>query len=43
MTSLEGLDDEFKKGVSFIIYEGEKNGKPSKIVDLSDKFKIIER
>ncbi len=43
MTSLENLDDDFKKSVAFIIYEGEKRGKPSKLVDVSDKFKIIER
>ncbi len=43
MTSLDNLDDEIMKKVAFIIYEGEKNGKPSKLVDVSDKFKIIER
>jgi tRNA threonylcarbamoyl adenosine modification protein (Sua5/YciO/YrdC/YwlC family) len=43
MTSLENLDDDFKKSVSFVIYEGERSGRPSKIVDVSDKFKIIER
>ena len=43
MTSLDDLDDDIKKGVDFIIYEGEKTGKPSKLVDLSDSFKIIER
>ncbi len=43
MTSLESLDDDIKIGVDFIIYEGEKNGKPSKLIDLSDSFKIIER
>jgi tRNA threonylcarbamoyl adenosine modification protein (Sua5/YciO/YrdC/YwlC family) len=43
MTSLENLDDDIRKRVAFIIYEGEKNGRPSKLVDVSDKFKIIER
>lgn len=43
MTSLENLDEDIAKKVSFVIYEGERNGKPSKLVDLSDKFKIIER
>ena len=34
MTSLENLDAEIQKGVSFIIYEGEKKGRPSQIVNL---------
>lgn len=33
MTSLETLDVGIKNGVSFIVYEGEKDGRPSKIVD----------
>lgn len=43
MTSLEDLDPEVKKGVDFAIYEGERKGKPSKIVDLTKEAKIIER
>ena len=42
MTSLEDLDPKIKEGVDFIIYEGEKKGKPSKIVDLVEG-KIKER
>ena len=42
MTSLEDLDTEIKKHVSFIIYEGEKKGVPSKIVDLATG-KVTER
>ncbi len=34
MSNLEDLDDEIKKGVRFAIYEGEKKGKPSTIIDL---------
>ena len=43
MTSLEDLDSSIKKGVDFVLYEGPKEGKPSKIIDLTDKVKIIER
>jgi len=43
MTSLENLDDSVKSKVEFIVYEGEKHGRPSKIVDLTEKEKIIER
>lgn len=43
MTSLDDLDMDIKSNLDFIIYEGEKKGKPSKIVDLSNKVKIIER
>ena len=34
MTCLEDLDETIKEGVSFIIYEGEKKGRPSKIINL---------
>ena len=42
MTCLEDLDSNIKGSINFIIYEGEKKGRPSKIVDLT-KDKIIER
>lgn len=42
MTSLEDLDPAIEEGVDFIIDEGEKNGKPSKIIDLVEG-KIKER
>ena len=41
MKSLENLDSEIKKGVSFCIYEGEKKGKPSKIINLTEKRKMM--
>ncbi len=34
MTSIENIDPEVQKGVRFIVYEGEKKGRPSQIVDL---------
>ena len=43
MTSLEDLDEDIKSKVDFIVYEGPKKSKPSKIVDLTDKVKVIER
>lgn len=43
MTSLDNLSSEIKQGLHFVIYEGEKNGSPSKIVDLTKNAKIIER
>jgi len=43
MTSLEDLDTRIKGSVDFIIYEGEKEGKPSKIIDLTEKARIVER
>ena len=42
MTSIENLDSAIKDGVDFIIYEGEKKGRPSKIVNLVEG-KIKER
>jgi len=35
MTSLEDLNEDIKNHVDFILYEGEKKSRPSKIVDLS--------
>ncbi len=43
MTSLEDLDDRIKSQVEFILYEGEKAGRPSKIVDLTKNVRVIER
>ena len=44
MTSLENLDDEIKPKVEFIIYEDEKHGRPSTIVDLTGgEAKVRER
>ena len=43
MTSLENLDMDIKSKIDFIIYEGEKIGRPSKIVDLANKGNIIKR
>ena len=43
MTDLDNLDQKIKNEVEFIIYEGEKHGKPSKIIDLTKETRIIER
>ena len=44
MTSLDDLDDEIKPKLEFVVYEGEKHGKPSKIVDLTGtEVKVKER
>ncbi len=37
MTSLENLEPGIKAGVSFIVYEGEKKGHPSQLVDLTKR------
>ena len=42
MTSLENLDSEIKKEIDFMIYEGEKEARPSKIVNI-EKEEIKER
>ncbi|MBS3126896.1 threonylcarbamoyl-AMP synthase [Candidatus Woesearchaeota archaeon] len=42
MTSIEDLDPEIEKGVEFMIYEGPKEGSPSKIVHV-EKEEIRER
>ena len=43
MTSLEELDPLIKGSVDFVLYEGEKEGKPSKIIDLTGAVRVIER
>jgi len=43
MTSLDDLDNEIKSKVDFIVYDGEIKGTQSKIIDLTDDVKVIER
>ena len=43
MTNMDNLDAEIKKKMKFIIYEGEKEGRPSTIVDLARKRGLIKR
>jgi L-threonylcarbamoyladenylate synthase len=43
MTSLEDMDPEIKRSVDFIIYEGEKKARPSKIINLIEEERVIER
>ncbi len=42
MTVVEDIDPEIEAGVEFIIYEGEKKAKPSKIINLVDKKVVRE-
>ncbi len=44
MTSVEDLDEGIKQKVDFIVYEGEKQGRPSTIVKLFEKeVEVVER
>ena len=43
MTSLEDLEPSIKAGIDFMLYEGRKEGKPSKIIDLTGAVRLIER
>jgi len=43
MTSEDDLDAKVASHMEFMVYEGEKKGRPSKIVDLTKDEKIIER
>ena len=43
MTSIEDLEPAIKSGIDFELYEGRKEGKPSKIVDLTEEVRVIER
>ncbi|MBI2143169.1 threonylcarbamoyl-AMP synthase [Candidatus Woesearchaeota archaeon] len=44
MTSTEDLDDSIRQKVDFVIYEGEKEGRPSTIVKLFEKeVQVVER
>ena len=44
MTSLDSLDESIRQKVDFIIYEGEKRGRPSTVVKLFEKeAEVVER
>jgi L-threonylcarbamoyladenylate synthase len=43
MVSIETLDTKLKGKIDFIIYEGEKQGKPSDIINLSEDIESINK
>jgi len=44
MTSHEDLDSSIKRNVEFMFYEGEKSGRPSKVIDLTNEdVEVIHR
>lgn len=43
MTSIDDLDPKIQSKIDFILYEGEKNGRPSRLIDLAKELQIIER
>ena len=43
MTSIDDLDPKIQGRVDFAIYEGEKKGSPSNLVDLTKNLQVIER
>lgn len=42
MTDIDNLDPEIKQGIDFLIYDGRKEGRPSKIIKV-DSNKVLER
>ncbi len=44
MTSIDDLDDRIKHHVDFIIYEGEKRGRPSQVINLAgEKIEVLRK
>ena len=43
MTSIENLNSNIKSNVDFIVYEGERKGRPSTLINLSKKKEDIKK
>jgi L-threonylcarbamoyladenylate synthase len=43
MTSLDNLDSEIRGKLDFVVYEGEKEGRPSTIIDLTKEPEAVQK
>jgi tRNA threonylcarbamoyl adenosine modification protein (Sua5/YciO/YrdC/YwlC family) len=43
MTTIDDLDEDIKKKVNFILYEGEKKGRPSALINLASEEVVVKK